>query len=241
MQTSLIAIARRAASVRTVLQLSKCALAAATLASSAALAIPITYTETFTTSGSLGSVAFDDALVTLTLTGDTANVTSPVPGEFFNLGTMTVRVGGSSATFTDQMEAVSIDASAFVGGDASVGLSDQTRDLAVGFARGGSVVASYDLRTAIDPVTGQGNGVEPSDFPTTDGMLDFDAVGAPIIVTFSAAVPDASASVPEPSELLLLVAGLIGMGSITRKNVASRGRLRAIGGRALLRLRSRCR
>src|SRR5579862_1176439 len=69
-----------------------------------ASAAPITYTETLTASGTLGGTTFTDALVTVTLTGDTSNVTAgPVPHTdvLVNTGSATVSVSGiGTGTFT---------------------------------------------------------------------------------------------------------------------------------------------
>src|SRR5438093_6933061 len=64
------------------------------------LATPITYSEVVTATGSLGASAFTNALVAITLTGDTANVAGL--GTFLNPGVATVTVSGlGTATFTD--------------------------------------------------------------------------------------------------------------------------------------------
>src|SRR5690348_16425412 len=69
----------------------------------------ITYTEQATATGSLGANSFTTALVTITFSGDTLNVTNPLTGIFRNMvGTATVTVAGiiGAATFTDTMGAV---------------------------------------------------------------------------------------------------------------------------------------
>src|SRR5581483_4112687 len=68
---------------------------------------PITYTISSMVSGTLGASSFTDALVTLTLTGDTANIT-PGPAPFtdvdVNTGAATVNVAGiGTASFTDSV------------------------------------------------------------------------------------------------------------------------------------------
>src|ERR1700719_2352887 len=66
---------------------------------------PITYTEQATASGSLGSTPFSSALVTITFTGDTANVTGGSGFFANNVGTATVNVSGiGTATFTSGLE-----------------------------------------------------------------------------------------------------------------------------------------
>ena len=65
---------------------------------------PITYSVTTTASGTLGASSFTNTPVSVTLTGDTANVVAgsgPISGSFVNPGTATVNILGLGiATFT---------------------------------------------------------------------------------------------------------------------------------------------
>jgi len=75
--------------------------ASTTLVGPPAFAVPITYTETDTATGSLNGVAFTDANIVLTMNNNTTNVTGG-PTLFDNVGTVTVQVGaGAPVTFTD--------------------------------------------------------------------------------------------------------------------------------------------
>src|ERR1035438_4903725 len=66
-----------------------------------AVAGSITYTEESMASGTVGTNSFFDVFVTLTMVGDTANVTGG-GGFFTNYGTMTINIPGTGfATFTD--------------------------------------------------------------------------------------------------------------------------------------------
>src|SRR5262249_59477125 len=68
----------------------------------AAHAAPITYEVTATGTGSLGGASFSNALVTLTLSGNTSTVTHPFGSTFNNTGTATVAVAGiGTATLTN--------------------------------------------------------------------------------------------------------------------------------------------
>jgi hypothetical protein len=69
-------------------------------AAAPASAIPITYTEQATATGSLGGTPFN-ATIVLTMHNDTTNVTGGPP-VFTNIGTLTVSVPSfPTATFTD--------------------------------------------------------------------------------------------------------------------------------------------
>ena len=126
-------------------------LAAIGIFGGAAWATPITYTEIFTDSGSLGASSFTSALVTLTFIGDTTNVVNPLSGIFQNpIGTGTVNVSGvGSATFTDQMEAV---VNQSLSGGAG-GISDRTADKLTLFTIN-AAFSSYDLKSSFGPVSG---------------------------------------------------------------------------------------
>ena len=68
----------------------------------------ITYTVQATASGSLDGISFTDATVVLTMNNNTTNVTTSGSGDFENLGTATVSVGGGPAvTFTDLIQVFS--------------------------------------------------------------------------------------------------------------------------------------
>ena len=76
-------------------------IAVAILAASPSLAVPITYTEEATASGSLGGVVFTNADVVPSMTNDTNNVAMFSSSYFSNAGSATVTVaGGAPATFT---------------------------------------------------------------------------------------------------------------------------------------------
>jgi hypothetical protein len=76
--------------------------ASAIIGATPAVAVPITYTETDTATGSLNGVAFTNASIVLTMNNNTANVTNPSSGLFSIVGTITVSVNGAApVTFTD--------------------------------------------------------------------------------------------------------------------------------------------
>jgi hypothetical protein len=180
------------------------AAASLTLGASPACAVPITYTETDTASGSLNGVAFSNATIVLSETSDTTNVTNPSPGFFENVGTITLSINGTApVTFTGTPTGVSVDQATGFGNpladffDSSVGIIIGALDPAFG---------TYDLTTAIGPITATGV-VFAGDtfFPTSGGGFILTGVFEP---TFTATIP----AVPEPNSLAILASAVAGLG-----------------------------
>jgi len=170
------------------------------LGASSAFAVPITYTEQAVGSGSLDGVAFTDASVVLTMINDTGNVTGSAP-VFTNLGTLTVSVaGGAPETFTNTTHAFSNQRVTTVGFTETVDILD---DVSASFA-------TYDLTTAIGPITGTPIIDASTSYPTSSGAFNLSSVSGN--VTFTATL----AAVPEPSALALLAAALAGLFGIAR-------------------------
>jgi hypothetical protein len=173
-------------------------------------AVPITYVEETIGTGTLGSSSFTNSLVTLTLVGDTTNV-SPFPPAisgpgFSNLGAATVYVANlnAMAIFTDTMWAVVNH------GARGAGISDVTENLLVLGTRN-PVFASYGLATAIGPISGASiYNSTLGIFPTTLGNLVLTNAENS---TFTATVD----AVPELASMLLLGSGLIGIWGTRRK------------------------
>jgi hypothetical protein len=169
------------------------------IASTAAYAVPITYTQTATASGSLNSVIFTNASIVLTENSDTTNVTNPSAGIFHNIGTLSLSITGfAPVTFTDSTVAVVNQSGP------AVGFSDLTLDLAI-LATVSNSFSAYDLTSSIGPITGISAANLNTNFATSGGIFFLTSVGDS---TFTAT----TTAVPEPSSLAILFSTLVGLG-----------------------------
>lgn len=180
------------------------ALAAHLMSPASVKAAPIMYQYSAIASGFLGGSPFVDDPVTITAIGDTTLVTESLPGIFFNDASATVTVTGiGSGAFTNATVAVANQN--FV----QVGVSDRDQNQAILFSRSNPAYATYDLTTAIGPLTGAQLFNPGLDFPTTAGDFILNSVGT---VTFQATI------VPETSTITLAgVGGLVLMALVWRK------------------------
>jgi hypothetical protein len=170
----------------------------------------ITYTVSGTASGSLDGTAFSNALVTITGSADNSDIFSPLSMIYDNIAltapTLTV-AGVGTDTFTDTLVYVSNQNRGIVG------VSDMTRNLAL-FLVNSSALTSYDLSTAVGPVSGTPVTNLGKSFATSLGTFEIDSANNP---TFTA-TDNTTPAVPEPSSLLLLTTGMMGFaGAVKRK------------------------
>jgi hypothetical protein len=178
-------------------------------------AAPITYEMTSVASGTLGGTAFTNALVTLTLTGDTSGV-EPwfIPGALRNIGTATVSVAAvGTATLNDPngyMAGV-----APVGTGTGMGIFEFDNAARTSFTHifvipDHAGLTGYNLVGPLGPLTGTGGGLatqpggSPVSFSTTAGALRMTGGGDPVTVTVRVA------AVPEPASLSLIAIGALG-------------------------------
>lgn len=178
-------------------------------------AAPIVYTANSIASGTLGGVPFLNALVTVTLVGDTSGVVewapSYLPGVLFNEGSATVTVDGvGTATFNDPNGYATLQ---FPGLGLFIAQFDNAEQTSFTGILGLSTDSlSYDLQSAFGPLTGVGIGVATHpdgsfvEYSTTSGALQLTSGGDQ--ATFAAAV--AATPVPEPGSLSLFVLGAFG-------------------------------
>lgn len=176
-------------------------LSLAALVSSAGMAHAgtITYTISALLAGSLNGVSFHDDPSTLTMTADTSGVTGGA-GFFTIVGTVQLNVSGiGSGTFTDVMEV--FDNQSFP----AVGFGDATLSMSV-FDVIDPAFATYDLTTAIGPITNTPFANWGQSFPTTAGAF---------IITDSNN-PTFTAVTPEPMSFGLLGLGLAAIAGAAR-------------------------
>ncbi len=192
----------------------------------AAYADTLNLTETTTASGFVNGIAFNDDLLTITATYDTANV--------FHFGALSV------------VHVVLQYDIANVGSFTDIGLPDYFVANGVGIGVGSQnhldlldsaslAFTGYDLETPFGPLVGTGISPPPghthhsgAKADTTAGLFELDST-SPVTITVALAITppdpdppldppsDPSAVTPEPSSIALLSTGILGIAGIARR------------------------
>ena len=171
-----------------------------------AFAVPITYTEQATTSGSLNGVAFTNTAVSFTETSDTVNIFGG-PIEFMNSGRATITLdGGAPVTITDLVSAFSFPLLP------EEGFLDVTTGNIIIDDTGPTIFHNYKLGPTMSPISGPA-GFTSFSIPTTGG----DFIMTAITSRFPATTFVATINVAEPPSLALLGAGLLALVYIVRR------------------------
>jgi hypothetical protein len=179
-----------------------------------ALATSVTYTETATISGSLDGTTLTNDLLTLTGTGDTADIT----GGYVLPLTLTFSLSsGESGTFTDNTQVASNYSSY------SAGFGDNANDVGILFTANLSAFGypGYDLTTSIGPISGSASINQYTSFATDAGALQITDVSGDATFTAVASI----GTTPLPAALPLFASGLGALGLLgwrkKRKKVAA--------------------
>ncbi|HUZ94637.1 MAG TPA: PEP-CTERM sorting domain-containing protein [Edaphobacter sp.] len=192
------------------------ALAAAIAAPVALHASSLTYTDTFTASGSIGGTSFNNAVVTFTATADPSSLINEGGGIFALSPSAPVSfsiAGGASGVFTDSLQL-------FVNQSSNAaGFGDNTNDFALLYTSN-PAFAAYELG-AIGATSGSSifnnfdTDLGEAVYGTSQGGFDLTAAGTS---TFSAV---AASQVPEPSSLVLLGTGALGAFGVVRRKFSA--------------------
>ncbi|RZU42480.1 PEP-CTERM sorting domain-containing protein [Edaphobacter modestus] len=168
----------------------------------------ITYTDTFTASGSIGAETFTDALVTISGTGNSSGIINEGGGIFALSLPVTFSIAGvASGTFTDDIQVFANQSSGIAG------FGDNTNDFALIYTAN-PALSSYSLSTGIGPVTG------PSLFNSVDATLGEAVYGTNDGNFALSSVSDSTfqaSPVPEPSSLALFGTGALGILGVVRR------------------------
>ena len=192
---------------------------AALLLGTSAWADPYTIVNTFTGTGSLDGVAFTNALVTITSTGDTVDNSNPFPGVYaFGLDyTTIISVAGAGSDILEPSSTVDLfdnqDTDEF-----DVGLIDVAdTDVYNLIQMYNSTFGTFDLSTTLGPIstTTAATLDTTHQFPTTNGTFYLTSadVNSPTFDEFPTPPP----ITPEPGTFALLGTGLFCIAALIRK------------------------
>ena len=157
---------------------------------------PISYSVQASATGTLGLNSFTNALVTVTLTGDTGGVSGVLGGKS-NHGTTTVTIAGlGTAIFTDTTRAYTDNLGP--GGSARGGIADDSIGSSI-LTMVNPIFSTYDFVTPIGPVTSTAALGNDLTYNTDHGSFH---------MTSAASTGTFTATVPEPSSITLIGIGM---------------------------------
>jgi hypothetical protein len=172
-------------------------------------ATPITYTFSTTASGTLGSVIFNDALVTVTVDADTANVfgfeavihNQPTGGVDLSIN------GVGTTAFTAPI-------SVFNNGN-QIGITNDETGAGL-LSETSNDFTGYELNSAFGPITASfGQSTVSSNTSAGDFLITSDSGES----TFTATLDSTVSPVPEPSTLCLFSTGVLFMLGTARRGL----------------------
>jgi len=185
-----------------------------------AFAGSITYTESgdvqYTINGGSIQGGPDGALLTITETANTSTVLNASP-DFENQGTVTFTIAGlGGGTFTDSMAVIDET------GLNTVGFSDISDLGPFVLTTTNSAFSSYQLATAIGPVTSTAGTDTGVPFPSTIGSLEINTTVGQTTFTATTGGSSPPTNTPEPASLGVLLTGLAGLYKVRRARNAAR-------------------